>query len=456
MYFEQHSYLSFQREVISLQIGQTGCQIGSACWELYCLEHGLQPDGFLNTDKTDKLESSGTFFSETSAGKHVPRTAFLDCEPYVVDDVRVGTYRELYNPEQLINGKEDAASNYSLGYHALGRELVDRCMDRIRKLVEECESLQGFLISNSMSGGTGSGFTSLLMQRMKQEYKNTTHIQCSVMPSPNYSDIIVSPYNAVLTSAESSDFSEVVILFDNEALYNICSRNLDIEKPSYRNINRLIAQIMTSLTASTRFNGSLDANIAQIQTNLIPYPRIKYLTATYAPFIASEKAHHEQLSVADITNACFEPANQTLNFDNQTGRIISCCVLYRGDLVPSDVNKAIASVKTKKSIKMVTWVRSNFKVGITYKPPMVVDGGDLGEVNRAACRFTNTSSIEEVWSGINDKYDKLYARRAFVHWYVGAGMEENELNIAREDLAALEKDYYYENTSYCNEYEEDE
>ena len=72
------SYL--QRECISIHIGQAGCQIGNACWELYCLEHGIQPDGQMPSDKTVGAgdDSFNTFFSETGAGKHVPRAVFVD------------------------------------------------------------------------------------------------------------------------------------------------------------------------------------------------------------------------------------------------------------------------------------------------------------------------------------------------------------------------------------------
>ena len=76
----------FQRECISVHVGQAGVQIGNACWELYCLEHGIQPDGQMPSDKTigGGDDSFNTFFSETGAGKHVPRAVFVDLEPTVV------------------------------------------------------------------------------------------------------------------------------------------------------------------------------------------------------------------------------------------------------------------------------------------------------------------------------------------------------------------------------------
>nr|CAD7393633.1 unnamed protein product [Timema cristinae] len=284
-----------ERECISIHVGQAGVQIGNACWELYCLEHGIQPDGHMPSDKLMGAsdDSFNTFFSETGAGKHVPRAVFVDLEPTVV--------------------------------------------------------------------GTGSGFTSLLMERLSVDYGKKSKLEFAIYPAP--------------------------------------------------------------------------------QTNLVPYPRIHFPLVTYAPVISAERAYHEQISVAEITNACFEPANQMVKCDPRNGKYMACCMLYRGDVVPKDVNAAIATIKTKRSIQFVDWCPTGFKVGINYQPPTVVPGGDLAKVQRAVCMLSNTTAIAEAWARLDHKFDLMYAKRAFVHWYVGEGMEEGEFSEAREDLAALEKDY---------------
>lgn len=423
-------------EVISIHLGQAGCQIGNACWELYCLEHGINPDGWLANG-----DSFGTFFNESLGGRHTPRCLFVDLEPTVIDEIRTGTYRQLFHPDQLISGKEDAANNYARGKYTVGREKIDLVLDRIRKEADQCHGLQGFLIFHAFGGGTGSGFTSLLMERLQVDYGKKSLLEFAVSPSPQLSTAVVEPYNAVFTGHGTLEQADCAFMVDNEALFDICVRNLDIERPFYINLNRLIAQVVSSVTASLRFDGILNVDLNEFQTNLVPYPRIHFPVTTYAPIITPSKAAHEPMSVAEITSMCFEPANQMVKCDPRHGKYMACCLLYRGDVVPKDVNAAISSIKSKRTIQFVDWCPTGFKVGINYQPPTVVPGGDLAKVQRAVCMMSNTTAIAEAWARLDHKFDLMFAKRAFVHWFVGEGMEEAEFYEAREDLAALEKDY---------------
>ncbi|CAI9770051.1 unnamed protein product [Fraxinus pennsylvanica] len=390
------------RECISIHIGQAGIQVGNACWELYCLEHGVHPDGQMPSDKTvgGGDDAFNTFFSETGSGKHVPRAVFVDLEPTVIDEVRTGTYRQLFHPELLISGKEDAANNFARGHYTIGKEIVDLCLDRIRKLADNCTGLQGFLVFNAVGGGTGSGLGSLLLERL------------------SVSTSVVEPYNSVLSTHSLLEHTDVAILLDNEAIYDICP---------YTNLNRLISQVISSLTASLRFDGALNVDVTEFQTNLVPYPRIHFMLSSYAPVISAEKAYHEQLSVAEITNSAFEPSSMMAKCDPRH--------------VPKDVNAVVATIKTKRTIQFVDWCPTSFKCGKNYQPPTVVLSGDVARVQRVVCMISNSTSMAEVFSCIDLKFDLMYAKRAFVHWYVGQGMLEGKFSEAREDLAALEKDY---------------
>jgi len=431
------------REIISIHIGQAGVQTGNACWELYCLEHGINPDGTMPSDTTPGKETDAfnTFFTETNAGKHVPRAIMVDLEPSVVDEVRSGTYKSLWHPEQLITGKEDAANNYARGHYTVGKELVDITLDRIRKLAENTTGLQGFIVFHSVGGGTGSGFGSLLLERLSVDYGKKSKLDFCVYPSPQVSTSVVEPYNSVLSTHSLLEHTDVAFMLDNEAIYDICKKSLDIERPTYSNLNRLVAQVISSLTASLRFQGSLNIDINEFQTNLVPYPRIHFMLCSYAPVLSTDKVHHEQMTVGQLTNAVFEPQNMFAKCDPLHGKYMACCLMYRGDIVPKDVTSAVASIKTKRTIQFVDWCPTGFKCGINSQPPTAVPGGDLAKVTRALAMLSNTTAIAEVFSRLDHKFDLMYAKRAFVHWYVGEGMEEGEFSEAREDLAALEKDY---------------
>ena len=308
-------------------------------------------------------------------------------------------------------------------------------------MVDQCTGLQGFLVFHSFGGGTGSGFTSLLMERLSVDYGKKCKLEFAIYPAPQVATAVVEPYNAVLTTHTTLEHTDCAFMVDNEATFDICRKRLDVERPTYLNLNRLIGQIVSSITASLRFDGALNVDLTEFQTNLVPFPRIHFPLSTYAPIISAEKAYSEQLSVAQISNECFEPANQMVKCDPRMGKYMACCMLYRGDVVPKDVNAAIANIRTKRTIQFVDWCPTGFKIGINYQPPTVVPGGDLAKVQRAVCMLSNTTAIAEAWSRLNHKFDLMYAKRAFVHWYVGEGMEEGEFSEAREDLEVLEKDY---------------
>eukprot|EP01098_Paradermamoeba_levis_P005697 TRINITY_DN2392_c0_g1_i2.p1 TRINITY_DN2392_c0_g1~~TRINITY_DN2392_c0_g1_i2.p1 ORF type:complete len:478 (-),score=204.33 TRINITY_DN2392_c0_g1_i2:157-1527(-) len=432
------------REIISIHIGQAGVQVGNACWELYCAEHGISPDGSLLNNGSVKAGESNTFstfFSETQGSKFVPRSLYVDLEPSVIDEVKTGKYKKLFNPANMISGKEDAANNYARGHYTVGRDLIEPVMEQLRKMTEQCSGLQGFLLFHSLGGGTGSGFGTLLMERLSTDFGKMSKLDFCVYPSPRISTSVVEPYNSVLSTHSMLEHTDVAFLLDNEAIYDICKRQLGIERPTYTNLNRLMAQVISSLTTSLRFDGALNVDINEFKVNLVPYPRIHFLLCSYAPMMSQDKAYHEAGSVAELTNSVFEPSNMMAKCDPRAGKYMAVCLMYRGDVVPTEVSTSISQIKNKRTIQFVDWSPTGFKCGINAQPPAAVEGGDLAKASRACLMLSNTTAISQVFSRINEKFDVMYAKRAFVHWYVGEGMEESEFAEAREDLAALEKDY---------------
>jgi tubulin alpha len=181
-------------------------------------------------------------YRSSGQGKYVPRTIYCDLEPNVVDEVRNGPYRSLFHPEQMITGKEDASNNYARGHYTVGKEMIDQVLDKVRRVADNCSGLQGFLVFHSFGGGTGSGFGALLMERLSVDYGKKTKLEFCVYPAPQNATSVVEPYNSILTTHTTLEHSDCSFMVDNEAIYDICRRNLGIERPGYENLNRLIAQ----------------------------------------------------------------------------------------------------------------------------------------------------------------------------------------------------------------------
>merc|ERR1712173_414993 len=280
--------------------------------------------------------------------------------------------------------------------------------------------------------------------------------------APKISTCIVEPYNAMLSTHWLLDHTEVSLILDNEAIYGICQKQLDVLRPSYADLNSIIAKLVSSMTASLRFDGELNVDLGEFQTNLVPFPRLHFMTTALAPVISKKKAEHEAQTVREVTDHVFQPRNMLVkyvDFDPVEDKYMAISINYRGPIKSKEANATAQWLKQNNKVAFVEWCPTGFKLGLNGTAAAVIDGDlmALKDGGNNVAMIGNNVAVSRVFTErITKKYDMMYAQRAFVHWYVGEGMEEGEFSEAREDLGFLEKDYLDVVTEQASDEEEEE
>ncbi|MBA0784306.1 hypothetical protein Gotri_001893 [Gossypium trilobum] len=227
------------REILHIQGGQCGNQIGAKFWEVICAEHGIDPTGRYNGDSDLQLERINVYYNESSCGRFVPRAVLMDLEPGTMDSIRSGPVGQIFRPDNFVFGQSGAGNNWAKGHYTEGAELIDSVLDVVRKEAENCDCLQGFQVCHSLGGGTGSGMGTLLISKIREEYPDRMMLTFSVFPSPKVSDTVVEPYNATLSVHQLVENADECMVLDNEALYDICFRTLKLSNPSCEGMDEM-------------------------------------------------------------------------------------------------------------------------------------------------------------------------------------------------------------------------
>jgi len=422
------------REIVCIAGGQCGNQIGAKFWEVICGEHKINVTGEYEGEEDNQLERIGVYYNEATGGRYVPRCILMDLEPGTMDSVRAGEYGSIFRPDNFVFGQSGAGNNWAKGHYTEGAELIDSVLDVVRKEAEGCDCLQGFQITHSLGGGTGSGMGTLLIAKIREEYPDRIMCTFSVFPSPKVSDTVVEPYNATLSIHQLVENADEVMVIDNEALYDICFRTLKLVTPTYGDLNHLVSAAMSGVTCGLRFPGQLNGDLRKLAVNLIPFPRLHFFMIGFAPLTSRSSQNYRNLTVAELTTQMFDAKNMMCASDPRHGRYLTASALFRGKTISTkQVDEQMISIQQKNSAYFVEWIPNNIKSSICDVPPK---GLDL-----SVTFLGNSTSIMEMFKRVIEQFTLMFRRKAFLHWYTGEGMDEMEFTEAESNLNDLVSEY---------------
>ncbi|KAF4401060.1 hypothetical protein G4B88_013901 [Cannabis sativa] len=360
------------REIITLQVGQCGNQIGMEFWKQLCLEHGINKDGILEDFATQGGDRKDVFFYQADDQHYIPRALLIDLEPRVINGIQNSEYRNLYNHENIFVSDHGggAGNNWASGYHQ-GKGVEEDIMDMIDREADGSDSLEGFVLCHSIAGGTGSGMGSYLLETLNDRYSKKLVQTYSVFPNQmETSDVVVQPYNSLLTLKRLTLNADCVVVLDNTALNRIAVERLHLSNPTFAQTNSLVSTVMSASTTTLRYPGYMNNDLVGLLASLIPTPRCHFLMTGYTPLTVERQANViRKTTVLDTKNIMV--SSYARNKEASQAKYISILNIIQGEVDPTQVHESLQRIRERKLVNFIEWGPASIQVALSRKSPYV-------------------------------------------------------------------------------------
>lgn len=481
------------REIVVLQVGQCGNQIGQKLWDVLYQEHLAHPEFeearealfYESRESRPTLagpkaasSSSASPSSSSSSNNLVARCVAVDMEEGVLSAMVRGPLGALFDRTHFVSDVSGAGNNWAVGHMEFGDQYLDSISDSVRRMVEKCDSLQTFFVLHSLSGGTGSGLGTRMLGMLQEEFPHVFRFCSVVMPSENSTDVVTAPYNSCFALRELVEHADCVLPLDNEALAHAVDRattgnsskaggggsaaaaaamgsgpippslkkgSYSVAEPTknnrlpYDSMNAIVAQMLSNVTCSMRFPGALNMDINEITTNLVPYPRLHLISSAIAPLSMHTKSLTGAKQLDGMFAACCERDYQLVVLPDagKSHTTLATAYIARGaSITVGDLTRNVA--RAKERIKMVHWNRDGFKTALCGVAP-------LGHPH-SLLSLTNSCAIADKVRSMQDRFRKLYSVKSHVHHYEQY-LELPYFDATMEVLGQMVDDYDFLNTA---------
>jgi tubulin gamma len=435
------------REIITLQCGQCGNQIGMEFWKQLCLEHGISKEGTLEEFATAGGDRKDVFFYQADDAQYIPRALLFDLEPRVLNHVQQ-TLPRLFNQENIYQHPSGggAGNNWGMGY-SMAEHVQEELMEMIDREADGSESLEGFLVCHSIAGGTGSGMGSFLLERLNDHFPKKLIQTYSVFPNQaDSSDVVVQPYNSLLTLKRLTLNADAVVVLDNTALNRIATERMHIDNPSVEQINSLVSTVMAASTNTLRFPGYMNNDLIGLVSSLIPTPRLHFLMTGYTPLSYSDEAGEaatlvRKTSVMDVMRRLLQTKNIMVSCATRKDRgcYISILDIIQGEVDPTQVHKSLQRIRERQLCSFIPWGPASIQVALSRKSPYVKNPYRV-----SGLMLANHTSIRDLFLRICQQYDKMRKKGAYLENYRKVDMfadDLTEFDESREIVQSLIEEY---------------
>lgn len=355
-------------------------------------------------------------------------------------------YAKLYNPENIYLSKHGggAGNNWASGY-SQGDKLQEEIFDIIDREADGSDSLEGFVLCHSIAGGTGSGMGSYIMERLSDRFPKKIIQTYSVFPNQDeISDVVVQPYNSMLTLKRLTTCADSVVVLDNTALNRIASDRLHLENPSFTQINTLVSTIMSVSTTTLRYPSYMNNNLIGLIAPLIPTPQLHFLMTGYTPLTTDndQTVNIRRTTVLDVMRRLLQPKNMMVSTAHDKSNhhcYISILNIIQGEVDPSQVHKSLQRIRERKLAQFIPWGPTSIQVALSRSSPYVQSNHRV-----SGLMLANHTSICSLFERALTQYDKLKKRGAFLDQFKREDMfkdDLSELDESRNVVDCLVQEY---------------
>merc|ERR1712000_626664 len=328
-----------------------------------------------------------------------------------------GPYKNIYNPENFFVGEDGmgAGNNWAAGY-AAGERVQEEIFDMIDREADGSDSLEGFMLLHSIAGGTGSGLGSYMLERMNDRFPKKIIQTYSVFPDTAIGDVVVNPYNSLLTMRRLTQNADSVVVLDNGALSRIASERLHVQEPSFQQTNQLVSTVMSASTTTLRYPGYMHNDLVGIIASLIPTPRCHFLMTAYTPFTGDNVEAAKTVrktTVFDVMRRLLQPKNRMVSINpSKSSCYISILNVIQGEVDPTDVHKSLLRIRERRLATFIPWGPASIQVALTKKSPYIPMSHRV-----SGLMLANHTSIATLFKRIVKQYDGMRKRNAFIETY---------------------------------------